>query len=359
MFSITAFPATVGDCLLLAYGDEAAPRYVLIDGGTGATPERFAPVVDAIGRIELLVVTHVDDDHINGILRWLGGDKSPCEFGDVWFNGYKHTRDVPDNTENFAQGDLLADRLERLGLPWNIAFFGRAVTLENFADSTQVQASDGRYLLTGGLTLQVLSPRRADVLALRDAWADETGRDPMLAEEEALPEVAMLEMEREQASMDIAELAREPFVMDTSKPNRSSIALIAEYDGKRILLAGDAHHDVLLAALDAEAPAGRIKFDVVKLSHHGARGTNPVKLMQHLDCPNFLISTSGGRFRHPHRQTIARILTSKQNRVTLHFNYGPPSNMIWDDAALKSAWGYDTKFPTENELGITIRIGVD
>ena len=76
MFRVEMRPAACGDCLWIEYGTPPATHIVVIDGGVGATAkdlanriaqaraERGVDVLD----IELLVVTHIDNDHIGGVL---------------------------------------------------------------------------------------------------------------------------------------------------------------------------------------------------------------------------------------------------------------------------------------------------
>src|SRR5215213_472161 len=80
LFSLDVIPAKEGDCLILHYGSKDDPRLALIDGGqSGVYQEslkvRLQQVKDARGLgqnkqlpINLLMVSHVDDDHIVGIL---------------------------------------------------------------------------------------------------------------------------------------------------------------------------------------------------------------------------------------------------------------------------------------------------
>ena len=76
-FRIEMLPAKHGDALLVEYGDEQRTRRILIDGGPlGAYPEvekrlKQTPLGDQT--VELLVVTHVDTDHVEGIIRMMNG----------------------------------------------------------------------------------------------------------------------------------------------------------------------------------------------------------------------------------------------------------------------------------------------
>src|SRR5918993_1119882 len=72
--------AKKGDCLLLHYGTKAAPKLMLIDAGpAGVFQPQLVPRLDAIRAarqltdqdtlaVDVIMVSHVDDDHIKGIL---------------------------------------------------------------------------------------------------------------------------------------------------------------------------------------------------------------------------------------------------------------------------------------------------
>ena len=73
IFRIKLLPALHGDCIWIEYGEEGSISRVLIDGGpVGA----HAALRAELGRLpaekrtfELLVVTHIDADHIDGIVK--------------------------------------------------------------------------------------------------------------------------------------------------------------------------------------------------------------------------------------------------------------------------------------------------
>src|SRR5262245_52696549 len=79
-FSLDVIRARKGDCLILHYGSPDDPRLVLIDGGPKSVymphlkPRLLQIKKDrGLGNdeplpVELLMVSHVDDDHIHGIL---------------------------------------------------------------------------------------------------------------------------------------------------------------------------------------------------------------------------------------------------------------------------------------------------
>ena len=78
VFTLEALNAKYGDSLLLHYGDAADPRLIVIDGGPATVyGDALRPRLDAIqqarggGQLEIrmLMVSHIDLDHINGVLK--------------------------------------------------------------------------------------------------------------------------------------------------------------------------------------------------------------------------------------------------------------------------------------------------
>jgi glyoxylase-like metal-dependent hydrolase (beta-lactamase superfamily II) len=96
MLTVEMLPAEHGDCLWVEYGDPGRPSVLLIDGGTGAsaTTRRLGQrIADRLGSdhpAALAVVTHVDADHITGVLDLLEAPGAGPPFAEVWFNGWEH-----------------------------------------------------------------------------------------------------------------------------------------------------------------------------------------------------------------------------------------------------------------------------
>ncbi len=92
MFAIEMLPAAQGDALLIEYGAGLARHRILIDGGPSSTVEAVVSRIERLTpeerHFELLIVTHIDTDHIGGILRLLDDPPAGLVFDDVWFNGW-------------------------------------------------------------------------------------------------------------------------------------------------------------------------------------------------------------------------------------------------------------------------------
>lgn len=386
MFRIEMLPAAHGDCLWIEYGEGGVVHRVLIDGGPAHTyPALYARMLalpPAERTFELLVITHIDADHIEGAVRLLqDAEALQCRFERIWFNGWSQLNAVPDPAGEplgAVQGEylslLIADYEARTGgRAWNAGFPGGYV-----AAGAAVEP------LPGGLRLTVLSPDPLRLLALKDKWEDELREARVVHGDEATLRRKLRENRRlkplgdvlggepdepleerwELPDADGRDLAddlddslggesAEPganaaFGRDTSLANGSSIALLAEHPADRpavrVLLAGDAWASVLAASIAGLAgPAGRLALDAFKIPHHGSVGNLTEGLLSRLACRHYLISTSGARFRHPHRRAIDLLLAQHPadlGPASLHFNYLTETTSPWADPADPGGRGY-------------------
>ena len=134
VLELTALPAREGDALWVRWGDASHPHQLLIDMGTESTGKVIRDRIERLPvdqrEFDLLVVTHVDADHIGGTLTCLAeGNPLPgLEIDDVWFNGFRHLP-AAESTRGAAQGERLTDLLRARRLPWNAAFHGDAVVV--------------------------------------------------------------------------------------------------------------------------------------------------------------------------------------------------------------------------------------
>ena len=106
--------AAEGDSLLLESAD-TQPRYALIDGGpTGNFARNVQPYLEqtlgSTGKLDVVMVSHVDADHIAGILdlfaeleRAAVDGEQRLHIADLWHNSFSATI---DNSEGTLQGNL-------------------------------------------------------------------------------------------------------------------------------------------------------------------------------------------------------------------------------------------------------------
>jgi beta-lactamase superfamily II metal-dependent hydrolase len=354
MLKIVMLPAGHGDCLWIEYGDPQVPRRILIDGGTKGTYQRalrpkLLGLPEDQRRFELLVVTHIDADHIAGILELLADEETGFQASDIWFNGFRHLPDESPETLGPVQGERLTDLLIKPGVCWNTEFNKAAVLVP---PSGQLPRID----LEGGLALTLLSPTLEQLAKLKPKWEEEVrkaGLDPRTPRPEEVESPEGFEL-LAAGPPDVEALAREPFSEDTSEANGSSIALFAEYGGYRLLLSGDAHPSVLKAAINRIGTSGVMSVTACKLPHHGSKANVDREFLQALDCKAYLFSSNGAYFRHPDQAAVARVIKWGGVEPRLVFNYRSKYNSIWDSKPLRDQHGYTARFPDSGSGGVML-----
>lgn len=353
---ISLLPARHGDCIWVEWDDGGRTRRLLVDGGPRhALPDLQARLPAGSCRFELLVVTHVDTDHIGGVLGLLTHLPDGVDFGDVWFNGWKH---LPTDDElGPAEGELFSAVIERRRLPWNRAFRGGPAARTR-RDGFRVKR------LGGGMTVTLLSPSRAELARLRPVWEKtvrENGLEPG-SSEDALAELA----HREDLPPDLlgdetidpARDAGKPFVEDDSEANASSIVLLLEQGERRVLLCGDAYPSLVVPVVERLARdrgEARLRLDALKISHHASKKNIDNSLLAAVDCDRYLVSTNGAHYKHPHAAALSRVVVHGGERTTLCFNYDNEHTKPWRRKALRERYGYSTVYP-DGAGGLTVEL---
>ena len=333
---LRALGADHGDCLVIEYGDAERSFGVLIDGGTSGTVERVRDILtDRPGVTwELLVVSHVDHDHIGGVLELLTDASLAQRFQDIWFNGRHHLEPTSQESLSIEEGIALAKRLADDKLPWNRAFGGEAVRLSD-------EGRPVKKCLDSGAKVTVVSPGLKQLRSLANLWDREVAR---LAAKKAAEDAAREEAAKALANpvpdglealsaegdgpLDIARLAAASTKLDGSAKNGSSIAFIFEFRGRSLLLTGDAHAPVLVTAA-ASLPEGvSASVEVLKLPHHGSAKNVTKALLKAFPAKSYVVSTNGALHDHPDYEAIARVIHVCP-KAQVFFNYDSIRAQRW------------------------------
>jgi beta-lactamase superfamily II metal-dependent hydrolase len=316
MFEVKAIQAEHGDALLVSYGRDGDVRHLLIDGGPAGTEVNLISVLESCRtggrlRLEALVVTHYDLDHINGVIGLLTNKPAWLEITDIWFNGYLHLRN--QDILGTSEGDSLSTLIKEWGYPWNLAFGKGAVKQEL-----------DKLTLAGGMQICVFSPNEETLSALAEDWSDPRSAPDQSASHRP-PD--LLGKKDTWPPGSFSKLSGEKFTADRSRPNGSSIALLLEFNGMRALLAADAFASVITSALKRHCP-DKPEIHLLKLSHHGSKANTDASLLAALNCRSFLICTNGKIHMHPDHVLIARLLAASSHPDII-FNYDVPHTARW------------------------------
>ena len=312
---LVAVQAAFGDCLLVEARSGARTRHLLIDGGPQGTYETtLRPLLVEIGaageRIDVAVVSHIDNDHIAGILDLFGelrtgppggspGHLPPIDV--LWHNSFAHAvgsaqleptvravlRDV---TRRQAAMPALAMVLRGVGEGDALRAAALAVGIGSgpFPDS-QVLLDGRPAILLDDLTITVVGPSRAILDRLKREWLRWLGEHrASVAEPGPVAAAAAV-------------------TADGSLPNLSSIVLLVELAGRSILLTGDARSDQILAGMREAGlldEDGRRHVSVLKMPHHGSIRNVTAEFLQAVTADSYVVSADG-RYGNPDYEALA------------------------------------------------------
>ena len=306
MFQLEALKARHGDCLLLHWGEFETPRLGLIDGGPSGTyaqwlkPRLEELVAQKQNRVDLMMVSHIDDDHINGLLDFAGEVQSgdfAMTVDRVWFNSLEGLLDSPITEEVASTVTAgLQSHMQPSGPGWT------PWSAKVLASVPQGQALDGLIKLLGlnttrNLPFQPLILRKdgqspANIRGLR--------LTPVAPSIDALETLRKVWIKKRKEDVTAA-------YKDSSPYNLSSIVVIAEFDGKSMLLTGDAlGRDILdgLQDLGRLDPQGRAHFDLLKLPHHGSQNNVAPGFFTSITADHYVVSGDHIKFPNPHRDAM-------------------------------------------------------
>lgn len=344
VFRMQVLPAGHGDCLWIDYGHPDHPTRILVDAGPPGTYATLKKALDAVRgpqpSHDLFLVTHIDADHIGGSLAMLADPDVAAQFKEVWFNGRRHLRQGLEHY-GVAQGEKLTAALLSQQIAWNAAFNDQA--LFSPADSPLMTHQ------LGGAVLTVLTPTAKELSVLHKHWDQEVRKAGLALDVKAAkpPKKVKPGWEAYGGLPNVAALADRPTDEDTAPANGSSVALLIEFKGEKLLLGADAHPSVLLAGIRRVQPEGRLRVSVFKVPHHGSAANVTHALLEAIDTKVVVFSSNGAYFEHPDQEAVARVIRRyKDQGVHLVFNYKTKFNSMWNAQALQQQWNYTVSYGT-------------
>lgn len=318
---IAALPAHNGDTLMIGFEDEhGKSRYIWIDGGLVKSYREhhrdfLRRMHQANTAIDLMIITHIDQDHIGGILAFCNDEEFPKNWiRQFWFNSGIMLANYFKTPHDLSRAVMLPDEGEDGEKSRSLQ---QGISLEEFLTQNgnwhNQPIAQGQEFQLGGARITVLSPSREKLIKLNEEW-----------QEEMESTRAIVTPDYDQP---LETLAQNPEKPDRSIPNGSSIAFLFEYGGKSFLLLGDAHSEDVAKGLRnlGYSEENRLSLDLVKLSHHGSKASNTSELLNLIDCQQFLISTDGSRHGLPNKEAMARIILhpkrKKETGIVFFFNH--------------------------------------
>jgi hypothetical protein len=339
IFTLEALEAKEGDALLLHYGPKAKPRLIVIDGGPkdvfkNSLGPRLKEIRAARGggvlEIRMMMVSHIDGDHVTGILDLTkelrqaqdAGEALPYDILTLWHNSFddivaKLSAEVQALVRRAPPGRMQADvaavaadvqqgrtlRFDANALSLNLnSGFEDLVVFEN--------KNDSKLNIGASLSFLVLGPRQAEIDALEGKWAldlkaflkkekakakkKKTAKKKGKIDGASVAElVEMAESELTPAELEVVAAA----FSDDSIPNLASIVVLASLGGKTMLLTGDARGDRILDSLrDCKLlpqTGGTMHVDILKMPHHGSDRNMRKDFLEMVTADHYVFSANG------------------------------------------------------------------
>lgn len=366
LFSFDVIRARKGDCSILHYGSADDPRHIMIDGGPSKVyGPHLRPRLEQIKKargidqkkplpIEALMVSHVDDDHIRGILdltRELieNPARQLVQISSVWHNSFENiigqnpkelttaiTKKVPTAaTDGELPDDVTVDREDES----ETTIVANLKVLASIQQGAQLRSDVVNKLgvdlnpdFDGGL---ILANENGESIDMGDGL-EFTVAGPMVTELKQLHKKHQEWLEELQEKGLSAEDALAAYV-DKSVANLSSIVVLAEAGGKRMLLTGDARGDKILEGLELVGlleEGGKMHVDLLKVPHHGSSNNLDDDFFERITADHYVFS-GDGEHGNPERESLEMLLKARgDDDYTIHLTY--PIDEI--DVGRKADW---------------------
>jgi beta-lactamase superfamily II metal-dependent hydrolase len=373
------FHAADGDCLLLS--SEDGTKNMLIDGGrrgsfTANTRSHLKKLRDDQRKLDVVCVTHIDNDHISGILQLIEDEvewrkfefaqandpntKSPTiprppVIGQIWHNALfqlvgedltpkiestlitsasllagsedRQVVELASRYDNLATGEKSAMELsrrisaEQLAIPLNTPANGKMM----------MRGKSGETIQLGNINLFVLGPSEDDLEALRTTWKTWIDKNEkqiqelhrrMLADEEQLGTLSP-----NLVANPIAASLGEG-LSGITEPNLASLMLLAEEGNQNILLTGDGESGEILEGLKHHGKLdanGNIHVNVLKVQHHGALANVTKEFVEHVSADHYIFCGNGAH-QNPELEVIEALARARLELMNTEFKFWFTSN---------------------------------
>jgi beta-lactamase superfamily II metal-dependent hydrolase len=325
---ITMFQSAQGDCLLLS--DSVGETRILVDGGmpsayTAHVAPTLARLRKAKKKIDLVYVSHIDRDHIGGVLRMLDDEVlwrvhahqikngnpthkvpkalRPPVVDAIWHNSFhdqlkQNSRPIEEALAASApilsaaeiqavrdagrqQANLVTSIREAIRVSRRVSPTQLNIRLNEEADGKLLMRRSGQAPIElGGFRITILGPSASDLENLRDEWDAWLSKAKNKKVVQDLRKTSRADEKRLGASdfehlFAVMALQAEAFgdPESVTPPNLASLTLLVEDESQSLLLTGDARWDQIVEGLEA---TGRLQsgqplpIDIIKVPHHGS-----------------------------------------------------------------------------------------
>lgn len=289
---VKSFDVDQGDFFLIKVSNAMGKYFnLMVDCGKR---NKLEDLKDALNgqRLNGIVVTHVDDDHIVGVIDLMENYDSYDFLDDVFiiYNKYDETLITYD------KGNKLYEEIKcRLSQKMLLKSYARNYNRENKAIERRRKKDE--------LPVHILSKVQRGLMSVAD-MLEEHVYITLLS-----PNIDTLK----KLMRDWKKVTESPTKMQEKSglKNQSSISFLLEFNGKKVLMTGDGDVKEIYEIL--KQFKGVETIDYIKLSHHGAENSNEgiEKFVATYSCRKYGVTikkAQTGEIKHPNRGVIERLV---------------------------------------------------
>jgi beta-lactamase superfamily II metal-dependent hydrolase len=317
--------AEYGDCFILEFNQGNDTVTVLIDGGPYQTFEKhLKPTLQKLplnGILDLIILSHIDNDHIIGLLDLLEeikteretGIKEFIKIGKLWHNSLNDLFQLDVEPKTLFKNIFLSQNFisrEQIEMKKNIVTsiimkgFQQGTDLALLAKSLKIRINPGFKNLIAvndavklfhlkNITFHLLGPTKKNLDKLKEEWKDwHHGKKQIQNSEFELLQI-----------------------LDKSIPNLASIVFLAQIKNRMILFTGDCLGRDIIEVLSKNAmldKQGKFHVDILKVPHHGSDRNTSIEFFNIIHADYYIISANG-RDDNPSFNTLKWIIESSRN----------------------------------------------
>ena len=364
--TLRTFSCGDGDCIFLKLADinTGESFHIMID--CGALSDEIVDYVSTEFncRIDVLIVTHIDCDHIDGITALLyepGMENIHIEhiiYNCLQIKPNEIPLALPETENKVIRGRINTFTQTIKHIAETDISVSTAISLAaTILQKDNLKNAWGKERITKDSNITVLGDKWGKLIWLsptsealdnlyslyRNAYAGITGKpaptNVFTNQEEIYEQMLLMENARKKPyrgrRIAYGLLDQESFATaadneydenSVSLANKASLAFVWEYENKRILFMGDAMCSVVCDSLKSQYHTDNITFELIKISHHGSKYSTSKELVSMTDTDHFFL-TGGKKEERPTLDALSKILSKPvaDNRSrTLHYNVETP-----------------------------------
>ena len=273
-FRIISFGDGLGDCFLVELSNGKSSVNILIDGHRKLFND-FEEHIKNLITIDYMVITHIDADHIQGIIELLENEALKEKF--------RATRIIYNYVTQPYINYKHAEKFEKLIL-----------------DRKVINTCRDHYFEESNPFLKLLSHNKRKNFKLPN---------------DDCAYLTLLHPNQKSEVYEVYDDYCKKKIGDDCQPNsklvnKYSIALIIEFNNRRVLFTGDSSIEILMNKINELNGIDGSKIDLIKMPHHGAKNENSglVDFADKYKCNKFIVT--GEKIwnkKHPDEELLNRL----------------------------------------------------